>query len=187
MIKLLKNLKTTSSYCLKLKTGTSYKLCAYIDANWAGERGSGRKSRTCIAIYFGESLVYYTTTLQKCVSLSSTEAEFVPMYEFAKVVTWLRRVLEEVVIPKKKTPLYEDSGAITCSTGHVAEDFRRSKHIELQYFHVREKVQDKTVTVEKLSTKDMRADFLTKPLPISMLDTAYRQAGVVGINVEEGC
>ena len=81
VIKLLKYLKFTSSYGLKLKPGSSTSLSAYVDANWAGEPGSGRRSRTGIIIYYGAAVIYYSTTLHKCVTLSSTEAEFVAMSE----------------------------------------------------------------------------------------------------------
>ena len=188
LIKLMKYLKSTSSYGLKLKPRSSTSLSAYVDANWAGERGSCRRSRTGIIIYYGNAVIHYSTSLQRCVTLSSTEAEFVAMSECTKLLLWLRRVLDELKIAQDVIPLYEDNaGAVTWATGHIAEDFRRSKHIELRYFHVRKQVRNKTIKVKKISTRYMRADFLTKPLHRSDLSIACKNAGIVSINGEEAC
>lgn len=122
VLKLLKCLKKTMEFGLMLKPGTSKEMCAYVDANRARERGSGRRSRTGIAVFFSDVVVYYTTTLQKCITLSSTEAEFVVMSECTKVVLWLRRVLHKLDLPQDETCLFEDSvGAVTWSTGHSIE------------------------------------------------------------------
>lgn len=187
-LKLLKYMKATSKYGLKLQTGDSNQLSAHVDSNWAGESGSGRRSRTGIVIYYGNALVHYNSTLQKCIALSSTEAEFVALSESTKILLWLRRVLNELSIPQETTRISEDnSGAVKWVTGNVAQDFRRSKHIELRYHHICEHVQSKAVDVVKVSTKDMHADFLTKCLGRAQLIDACNNVGVVNNDTEKAC
>lgn len=41
----------------------------------------------------------------------------------------------------------------------------RTKHIELKYHFLRQKVQSKDVSLEHVSTKEKLADIFTKPLP----------------------
>jgi hypothetical protein len=41
----------------------------------------------------------------------------------------------------------------------------RTKHIDIRYNFVREKVEDKTIVVKYLETTEMLADILTKGLP----------------------
>jgi hypothetical protein len=40
----------------------------------------------------------------------------------------------------------------------------RTKHIEIDYYFVRDRVADKALNVQFLSSKDQLADILTKPL-----------------------
>ena len=94
--KVVKYLKETPELGLKLAAGDGNQLVAYVDANWAGEPGAGRRSRTGIVLFYGKAAVYYTTALQKGVTLSSTEAEYIALSEAAKQITWLRRVLNEL-------------------------------------------------------------------------------------------
>jgi hypothetical protein len=41
---------------------------------------------------------------------------------------------------------------------------RRSRHLNIRYFFIKQFVQDNQIRVEHVSTKDMVADILTKPL-----------------------
>ena len=141
-IRVLKYLKSTPNHGHVLKPGSGTQLSVHVDSNWAGEPGTQRRSRTGIVIRYGDAVVSFSSTLQKCIALSSSEAEYVAMSEAVKNVVWLRRVLAELDIPQDPTEVYEDnSGALKWATGHVAEDFRRSKHIELRYHYVRDQVR----------------------------------------------
>ena len=40
-----------------------------------------------------------------------------------------------------------------------------AKHIEIKYFVVKDRIQDHTIELEHISTKEMLADLLTKGLP----------------------
>ena len=65
--------------------------------------------------------------------------------EAAKQISWLRRVLNELRLKQNTTSVHEDNaGTFKGTSGHIAEDFRRSKHVDLRYHHVREQVQAKT-------------------------------------------
>lgn len=54
-------------------------------------------------------------------------------------------------------------GAILLSSNPVLHS--RTKHVELDIYFVREKVQQGLVTVSHISNKDQIANVLTKPLP----------------------
>lgn len=121
-----------------------------------------------MVILHGRDSVYFNTALQKGVTLSITEAEYVSLSDATKVIVWHRRVLEEIGIFQDTTIVHEDnSGTFKWSSGHVAEYFRRCKHVDMRYLHVREEVRDKNILSRKVSTSEMIADFLTKPLKSS--------------------
>ena len=68
-------------------------------------------------------------------------------------------------IPQESAIIREDNaGVLKWSSGDICQDFRRSKHVDLHYNHVREKVRDASIKLEKESSAEMLADFLTKQL-----------------------
>ena len=68
------------------------------------------------------------------------------------------------IASEKSTIIYEDNqGCIAIAKNHVNHE--RTKHIDIRYNFVREKVEDKTIVVKYLETTEMLADILTKGLP----------------------
>lgn len=63
------------------------------------------------------------------------------------------------------TVVYEDNaGTVKWSGGYVAELFRRRKHVDNLYNHVCQNVRGGRIVMTKVSTEEMVADFLKKPL-----------------------
>ena len=91
LMKLLKYLNGTICHGLQLSSGTSDQLIVHVDSNWAGEPGSKWKSRTGLAIFYGNAAMHYYSSLQKRITLSSSEAEYFDISEATKIVIWLDR------------------------------------------------------------------------------------------------
>ena len=100
---------------------------------------------------------------QKSVALSTTEAEFMAASEAAKEIIWLSRLLSEittlVVTPVLKIDNMSAVKLVKNPTFH-----KRSKHIEVRHYFVREKFDEGRLTVEHISGEEQIADILTKPL-----------------------
>lgn len=187
IVKLVKYLKGTRNHGLKLTAGEGDQLSAYVDSNWAGEPGAGRRSRTGFVLLYGASLIHYTSSLQKGITLSSTEAEYVALSDATKMIIWVRRILEEFGKKQERTLVGEDNaGAFKWSNGHVAEDYRRSRHVDVKYHHVREHVAAETMKLVKVGTNEMVADFLTKALQSVGLRKAMEALNVVECMREKG-
>ena len=58
----------------------------------------------------------------------------------------------------------------------------RTKHIEIDYHFVRERVANKLLDIKFTSTKDQVADGFTKVLPVKNLNKFRRN-----LNLSEGC
>lgn len=58
------------------------------------------------------------------------------------------------------------------------EHHGRMKHLDLRFYWLREKVADRTITVEHLPGKEMPADLLTKALPRPLLEYFRRMMGL---------
>lgn len=190
--RVLKYLRGSMNSSLMIEPGDSDQLVAHVDSSWGGEAGFGRKSRTGIVIKYGNAPVYTTSVLQKCTALSSTEAEFIALSEGSRIITWLRRVLEEFKVKQDPTVIYQDnSGSIAWATGNNAKQFAKRKHVDIRYHFVVEKIQENTVELRKISTLEMEADFLTKVLAPAEFKNAIEKYNIIddtaGFTREEEC
>ena len=164
-----------------LKHKKNLVLDAYSDADWGGCKTT-RRSTTGGLFRINGSLVSWSSKRQPTVALSSTEAEYMAATQATKEVVWLRRFLSEVN-HEQPTPtiIYEDNnGAIELSKNPI--DHVRTKHIDIQYHFVREKVDAKEVKLIHVPTKDQLADLMTKALVTTKFTELVNRMGLVNIN-----
>ena len=91
---ILRYLHGTSS--LRLCFGNmKYVFEGYTDSDMAGDVDS-RKSTSGYLITFAGGAVSWQSRLQRCVALSTTEAEFIAATEACKELLWMRRFLKEL-------------------------------------------------------------------------------------------
>ena len=77
-----------------------------------------------------------------------------------KEAIWIKRLMEELGHKQKKILLYCDSQ----SALHIARNpafHSRTKHIGIQYHFVREVVEEGSVDMQKIHTKENLADVMT--------------------------
>lgn len=162
--RVLKYVKETADYKLKYYP-TGQILEAYADADWA-TCTEDRKSVTGYVILLAGSPVYWKSTKQTAVALSTMEAEYVSVAACAREVVWMRELLKNLDLKEligKSTPVWCDNqAAIVHSKNYI--DKSRTKHIAIKHHFIREKVMDGTVDIRYISTDNNQADLLTKPL-----------------------
>ncbi|KAL6310751.1 hypothetical protein AAG906_015088 [Vitis piasezkii] len=91
---ILRYLKGSLDTCLCF-TGASLKLQGYVDADFAGDIDS-RKSTTGFVFILGGTTISWASNLQKIVTLSTIEAEYVAATEVGKEMIWLHGFLDEL-------------------------------------------------------------------------------------------
>ena len=99
-------------------------------------------------------------------ALSTTEAEYIAAIEAIKEHLWLPGLLKELKLLKDKATVYTDSP----SALHLCKNpvfHERTKHVDVRYHFIREKVTDESIIVEKISTEDNLANAGTKVVPLS--------------------
>ena len=101
---------------------------------------------------------------------SSTEAEYIALWEAGKEVSWLRNLHKELGLTQEKpTMLISDStGAVSIAKNLLFH--KRTKHIDSRFHWVREKVQAGRFVTEFCPSQEQTADMLTKPLPQPLHD-----------------
>ena len=155
-------LQGTADVGIVYKSGQSNALIAYSDADHGGDETSGRSTSGVICMFAG-GVVSWLSQRQASVAISITEAEIVAASEAAREVVWLKRLLNDIVELKKKPEISVDNKA-AISLAHNPVLHRRTKHILIRHFFVREKVSEGEVSVEHVTTGLQVADALTKPM-----------------------
>lgn len=98
-------------------------------------------------------------------------------------IIWIKKVLADLVIDHPKAALLFCDNQVAI---HVASNplfHERTKHTELNFHLVREKVQSGDIKTVHLSTQNQIADLLTKALAGSRFKTLLAKMGVLNINL----
>lgn len=168
---ILRYLRGSAEYALVYSEEGTLAFEGYSDADWGGNRPD-RRSTSGNVFTLGNTAISWTSTRQKSVALSSTEAEYVASCTAAQEAIWLRRMLQDIqdiflvgsISELPTTTLFMDSQSGMALTKNP-EFKKRTKHIDIAYHFVRECVANGTISVEYIPTDDMTADVLTKALP----------------------
>ena len=148
-------------------TRQNYKefLVGFADSDWGGSLGSDRKSTTGYLFQLYENCtICWNTKRQVSVAASSTEAEYMALFEAVKEALWLKSLATSININiLKPIIIYEDnSGCISIANNPTSH--KRSKHIDIKYHFSREQVEKNVIKIIYVPTGSQVADMLTKPL-----------------------
>jgi hypothetical protein len=148
----------------------------YVDADFAGDQDT-RRSTTGYIYTMGSTAVSWVSRLQKLVTLSTTEAEYVAVTEAAKEMIWLKGFLEELGLKQENCVLFSDSQ----SAIHLAKNpvfHARTKHIDLRYHFIRSLLEDGDLLLEKILGDRNPADMLTKSVTVQKLKLCSTSVGL---------
>ena len=167
--RILRYVKHTLTIGLTFKRSESSLISAYSDADWEGCIDD-RRSTGGFAIFLGPNLISWSAKKQPTVSRSSTEAEYKSLANATAEVIWVETLLKELGIKIKETPCLwcDNIGATYLSSNTMFH--ARTKHIEIDFHFVRERVARKLLDIRFISTKDQIADGFTKALASRELD-----------------
>nr|GFC02435.1 ribonuclease H-like domain, reverse transcriptase, RNA-dependent DNA polymerase [Tanacetum cinerariifolium] len=140
--------KGTKEHGIIYKKEGGCKITGYSDSSYGINTDKG-KGTTGIVFYFGESPITWCTQKQPTVALSSCELEFMAATGAASIALI-------------RNPVFHG----------------RSKHIDIRYHFIRERVENGHINVEHISGELQRADILTKALPRLKFVTMRQMLGV---------
>jgi hypothetical protein len=178
--RIVRYLKSTQDKGLIMRPDKTRGLECHVDADFAGgwskqytDDASTCYSRTGYIIWYAGCPLIWASKMQTVIALSTTEAEYVALSAALRDVTFVMQLLDELisfgvnlksVLPTVKCKVFEDNvGAIELAKAPRMRP--RTKHIDIQYHHFREAVQQKKISILHVSTKEQVADIATKPLP----------------------
>ncbi|KAJ0453901.1 putative RNA-directed DNA polymerase [Helianthus annuus] len=176
-IRVLRYLKSTPGQGILLPKEGGMNLLSYCDADWLGCPLS-RKSRTGYLLSLRGAPISWKSKKQSVVSRSSVEAEYRAMATTVSKVIWARLMLSELDA-KQVEPivLFCDNQAAR----HIANNpvfHERTKHVEMDCYFVRERVESREVEPVYISSKNQVADLLTKALGAQHLNSLLSKLGI---------
>lgn len=120
-----------------------------------------RKSTTGYVIMYSDGPISWCSKKQPIITLSSTEAEYVAATECCKEILYLKTLIEELTGKIIKTTLNIDNQSTICLIKNGIGN-KRSKHIDVRYRFINEKVT--TGQLKYCSSDTQHADIFTKAL-----------------------
>ena len=163
LVHLMKYLKATRDLPLILRSDGSGILKWWVDGsfgvhpNMRGHTGGG--------VSMGTGFPVTISTKQKLNTRSSTESELVAVDDCMPAICWTRYFLEAQGYSVTENIVYQDNkSAILLEKNGKASSSKRTKHINIRFFFVTDRVAQKELNVEWCPTEEMIGDFFTKPL-----------------------
>ncbi|KAL3634153.1 hypothetical protein CASFOL_021207 [Castilleja foliolosa] len=161
--RILRYLAGTINYGLNFVKPKNINVTGFSDSDWAADLDD-RRSTTGYCVYVGGNLIAWSSKKQQSVSKSSTEAEYRSLALITSEIMWIGHLLDELKIKQTRKPQIwvDNQSAIYLASNPILH--ARTKHIELDYHFVREKVVSDLIQVNYVPSLDQNADIFTKPL-----------------------
>ncbi|RVW63577.1 Retrovirus-related Pol polyprotein from transposon RE1 [Vitis vinifera] len=140
-----------------------------------------RRSTSGYFTFVGGNLVTWKSKKQNVVARSSAEAEFRGMALGLCEALWLRLLLQDLgYLSRQPIRLFCDNKA-ACDIAHNPVQHDRTKHVEVDRFFIKEKLDDKIVELPKIRSEDQLADILTKAVSSQVFSKFLDKLGMCDI------
>jgi hypothetical protein len=165
--RVIKYLRGTPDLALTLEADNTHVVKWWADASFAVH--TDMRSHTGGTMSLGKGSVYSASTRQKLNTKSSTESELVAVDDVMPFVMWTRYFLQAQGYEVRENKVFQDNqSAILLEKNGRKSSSRRTRHINIRYFFVTDRIQSRELTVEYCPTEEMLADMFTKPLQGSL-------------------
>jgi hypothetical protein len=116
-------------------------------------------------------MISWASRKQKFVAHNTVEAEYIAACDACTKAVWLCKLISGLFDQVLDTPaIYCDNqSCVKLSENFMFHD--RSKHIEIKYYFIHDKIEKGEVILQYISTNEKTTDILTKPL--SKMKFAY--------------
>ncbi|RVW64879.1 Retrovirus-related Pol polyprotein from transposon RE2 [Vitis vinifera] len=162
--RILRYLKGTMEHGIRFFKQSSLRLTGFCDVDWAGCTNTIR-STFGYCIFLEANCISWSSNPQPTVSRSSAEVEYRSLASSVIEITWITFLLRDIGIQLCEPPqlLCDNLSVLHMTVNPVFH--ARSKHIELDYHFVREKVARGVLITRFLPSSLQVADIFTKALP----------------------
>lgn len=162
----------------------------FSDADWAADKND-RRSVGAYQFFVEKSLVSWCCKKQAFVATSSMESEYMSASAATKEAVWLQNFVHELSFHalssntgRPPVILFMDNKA-AIRVAKNPEFYARSKHIDICYHFIRQRVELRHIQIHYKKTSAMLADFLTKALPSAKFIYCRDNSGITENDTEK--
>ena len=166
--------KGTLNYGLFYPYGADVEVCGYTNADWAGS-SYDRRSTSGYVFSLGSATVSWSSKKQTTLALSSSEAKYCGAAMAASEIAWLCKLLHSLGcdVLQLVTLFCANMSSIQLANNPISH--ARTKHIEVHYHYVKERLSEGEISLVYVPTQDNLANLFTKALPCEKFE-AFRKA-----------
>jgi hypothetical protein len=185
--RLLQYLYSTKDLKLTLSATSTLIIKWWVDASYAVH--FDMKSHTGGCMSLGRGMIFSKSTKQKLNTKSSTEAELVGASDLVNQIIWTKYFLQEQGYSTDPSTLYQDNkSAILLENNGMASSSQRTRHINVRYYFIKDRIEKKEISVVYCPTDKMIGDYYTKPLQgskfVEFRDIIMGVTTIDGVNQE---
>ncbi|KAL7464347.1 hypothetical protein ACHAXS_004676 [Conticribra weissflogii] len=160
--RVLKYLKGTPNLGMRLTADATPVVKWWVDASHVVHNDC--KSHTGASMSMGKGMAITISRKQKINGKSSTESEIIAVDDALLHILWTKYFLECQGYHHGPSVLHQDNkSALLLETNGLRSASKRTKHIKVRYFFVKDKVDQNEIVLRYCPTEQMWADVLTKP------------------------
>lgn len=163
LVKVVKYLNATKDKGIIIRPDKHFILLAYIDASFAIHSDSMR-SHSGTVVQLGGSTVFTKSVKQKLNAKSSTEAELIAVSDGLPHVLWIREFLIGQGFNLPPTRVFQDNLSTMAMLTNGRATAPSTRYIAIRFFWAKDRVDSNEIVFEAISTEEMIADIMTKPL-----------------------
>jgi len=180
--RILRYLKKNPGKGLLFKKNGHLNVEGYCDADWAS-CPDDRRSTSGYCVFVGGNLVIWRSKKQPVVSRSTAEAEYRAMSQSLSELLWINNLLTELKLHEASSMKLwcDNKSAINIANNPVQHD--RTKHVEIDRFFIRERIDDGTLSLGFITSEEQIADCLTKGLSVKRCVSLCDKMGMIDIYI----
>jgi hypothetical protein len=148
----------------------------YADADW-GSNPINRRSTTGYVVKLAHAAITWTSTSQKTIAHSSTEAEYMALSDSSRQISWIKSLMSEIGFDIGPVTLCGDNQGSLFLAANPAQD-KRTKHIDIRFHYIKEVIEQGKIVLYFVPTQKQVADLLTKNLPGPPLKRLRQKLGL---------
>jgi hypothetical protein len=162
LTRVMKYLRSTKDLILRLRADNLNIVKWSIDAAFAVHKDM--QSHTGGVMSMGVGAIYSSSQKQKMNTKSSTEAELVGINDILPQALWTKYFLEAQGYGTNSLLYQDNQSTMRLAENGKASSGKRTRHINIRYFFITDRIAKKEVAIQYCPTKQMVADYFTKAL-----------------------
>ena len=163
LLRLMQYINCTINLELTLSIKSFNSIKWWVDASYAIHLNM--RGHTGATMTLGKGSIFSASTKQKLNSKSSTKAELIGMNNIIGQILWTQNFLAEQGYTVTPSTIYQDNkSAMLLEHNDIMSSSKRTKHIDIRFYFIKDKIDKNEVNVIYCPTGDMLGDYFTKPL-----------------------